>query len=83
MLGKIKKEPFDEEVIESGQEVAKQLNEKYPDENFSKISFLYRQRVWNEKEECYLGWERKRGLLNQFNEYILGKESDNFQTKYH
>ncbi len=78
--GKNQKEPFDEEVIESGQDVAKQLNEKYPDENFPKFHFLYRQRVWNEKEECYLGWERKRGLLNQFNEYILGKESNNFQA---
>lgn len=76
--GKNQKEPFDEEVIQSGKKEAKQLNEKYPDENFPKFHFLYRQRVWNEKEECYLGWERKRGLLNQFNEYILGKEKDSF-----
>ncbi len=76
--GKNQKEPFDEEVIQTGKEVAKKLNEKYPDQNFPKFHFLYRQRVWNEKEECYLGWERKRGLLNQFNEYILGKEKDNF-----
>lgn len=76
--GKNQKEPFDEEVIQSGEEEAKRLNGKYPDENFPKFHFLYRQRVWNEKEECYLGWERKRGLLNQFNEYILGKEKDSF-----
>lgn len=76
--GKNQKEPFDEEVIQSGKEEAKRLNEKYPDENFPKFHFLYRQRVWNEKEECYLGWERKRGLLNQFNEYILGKEKNSF-----
>ncbi len=76
--GKNQKEPFDEEVIQSGKEEAKKLNEKYPDANFPKFHFLYRQRLWNEKEECYLGWERKRGLLNQFNEYILGKEKDNF-----
>lgn len=76
--GKNQKEPFDEEVIQSGKEEAKRLNEKYPDANFPKFHFLYRKRVWNEKEECYLGWERKRGLLNQFNEYILGKEKDSF-----
>ncbi len=76
--GKNQKEPFDEDVIQSGKEETKRLNEKYPDANFPKFHFLYRQRVWNEKEECYLGWERKRGLLNQFNEYILGKEKNNF-----
>ena len=31
------------------------------------------------KEECYLGWERKRGLLNQFNEYILGNSKNTFK----
>ena len=32
------------------------------------------------KEECYLGWERKRGLLNQFNEYILGNSKNEFRV---
>ena len=36
--------------------------------------------MWNEGEEAYLGWERKRGLLNQFNEYILGNISNPFKT---
>ena len=76
--GKNEKEPFDDEVIKTGLEEAKRLNELYPDNNFPKFHFLYRKRTWNSKEECYLGWERKRGLLNQFNEYILGKENDTF-----
>ena len=48
--------------------------------DFPKFHFLYRKRVWNEKEECYLGWERKRGLLNQFNEYILKNSKDEFRV---
>ena len=76
--GKNEKEPFDEEVIRTGLEEAKRLNKLYPDEKFPKFHFLYRKRTWNEKEECYIGWERKRGLLNQFNEYILGKEKNIF-----
>lgn len=56
------------------------LNKKYPDEKFTKFNFIYRKRVWNEKEEAYLGWERKRGLLNQFNEYILGNISNPFKA---
>ena len=59
-----KEEDFDEEVSKAGLDITKRLNEKYPDEKFPKFHFLYRFRQWNEKEECFLGWERKRGLLS-------------------
>ena len=71
-------EDFDEDISKYGVEVSKRLNEKYPDEVFPKFHYIYRKRVWNEKEECYLGWERKRGLLNQFNEYILKNSKEEF-----
>lgn len=45
-----------------------------------KFTFIYRKRFWNGKEECYLGWERKRGLLTQFNEYLLGNEENPFKV---
>ena len=72
-------EEFDEEISREGLEIIKSLNEKYPDEKFPKFHFIYRRRVWNDKEECYLGWERKRGLLNQFNEYILKNSKNEFR----
>ena len=61
-------EEFDEEVIREGIEQSKRLNEKYG----NIFNFVYRKRIWNSNEECYMGWERKRGLLNQLNEYLLG-----------
>lgn len=73
-------EGFDEEVINTGKKMVDILNKKYPDEKFTKFNFIYRKRMWNEGEEAYLGWERKRGLLNQFNEYILGNISNPFKT---
>lgn len=70
-------EEYDEEVIQAGKEAVAILNKKYPDERFPKFHFLYRKRVWNDSQKCFLGWERKRGLLNQFNEYILfGEQAD-------
>ena len=74
------KEEFDKEVEEAGITITKQLNEKYPDGKFPKFNFIYRKRLWNEKEEAFLGWERKRGLLNQFNEYVLGNIKNPFQV---
>lgn len=77
--GQNKEEKFDKEVIEEGLKQAKILNEKYKGE-VPKFHFIYRKRYWNGDEECYLGWERKRGLLNQFNNYILGKIDNPFLT---
>lgn len=74
---KNEKENFDEEVIETGTKKAEELNKKYGDKFF----FFYRNRTWNASEKCYLGWERKRGLLTQFNEFLVtGKNSFNTNT---
>ena len=77
----IKEETFDNEVIETGMTLAESLNEKYAKENeFPIFHFIYRKREWNEKENCYIGWERKRGMLTQFNEYLLGNEKNVFRA---
>ena len=78
--GQNKEEPFDKEVIEEGLKQVNLLNQKYQDKTFPKFHFIYRKRYWNGKEDCYLGWERKRGLLNQFNEYLLGKQESPFEV---
>ena len=69
-------EEFDAEVEKEGTEQVKILNEKYSQ---NKFNFIYRNRIWNDKESCYLGWERKRGLLNQFNDYMLMKTKNPFK----
>ena len=72
-------EEFDAEVIEAGVSEVKRLNEKYTNGSYDTFGFVYRKRIWNDKENCYLGWERKRGILNQFNEYVLGKIKNPFR----
>ena len=67
----IQEEKFDEEVIQEGLNQVQKLNRKYQNKEFPIFNFIYRKRVWNEKECSYLGWERKRGILNQLNQYIL------------
>ena len=69
--------PFDEEVSSYGQEYAEKLNAKYKKDIFY---FIYRKRLWNEKENCYLGYERKRGALLHFNKILLGEKLD--ENKY-
>ncbi|MBQ6323433.1 MAG: hypothetical protein IJI22_01200 [Bacilli bacterium] len=65
---------YDAEISKYGEEYAKKLNEKYKKELFY---FVYRKRIWNPKENSYLGYERKRGALVQFNKVLLGEYVDN------
>ncbi len=77
-----REEESDEEVIQQGEELAKELNTKYKQEQNKMpiFSFIYRKRTWNEKEGSYLGWERKRGMLTQFNNYLLGNIKNPFRV---
>ena len=70
-------EEFDEAIIKCGKEQIDILNKKYSTGNYPKFQFIYRKRVWNPKEGSYLGWERKRGLLKEFNEFLLKNSKDN------
>ena len=78
---KNKEEIYDKEVIQEGIKQTDRLNEKYQNEEeiIPIFNFIYRKRIWNEKEKSYLGWERKRGMLNQFNEYLLGNIENPFR----
>ena len=60
------KEKFDEEIINSGIKLTKELNDKYGEKFF----FVYRKREWSKSEKSFMGWERKRGAINQFNEFL-------------
>lgn len=54
----------------------KELNERYPSEH-QRFSLFFRCRRWNKAENCYMGWERKRGKLDEFNNLLNGvREED-------
>ena len=74
-----KEEDNDKKIIEAGINQINELNKKYHLENFNRFHFLYRKRYWNPGEACFLGWERKRGLLIQFNEFLLNPEKNDFR----
>ena len=71
--------PFDEEISEYGEMVASMLNKKYKKDIFY---FIYRKRIWDSKENAYLGYERKRGALLQFNKILLHDTDKAFENKY-
>ena len=68
----VQEENYDREVVKTGIEEVQRLNQKYENNTFPIFHFVYRKRIWNEGEGSYLGWERKRGALTEFCEFLLG-----------
>jgi hypothetical protein len=57
-----------------------ELNQKYADTGVRPFYHFHRHRVFNEVENTWMGWERKRGKLLDFNELLRG-EADKFPVK--
>lgn len=66
---------IDSKIVEYAKEKLDELNKKYESDRVL-FNFLYRKRVYSKSEGSYMGWERKRGALAQFNKLVLGKMSD-------
>jgi hypothetical protein len=50
----------------------RQLNERYGTAEYRPFCLLHRARRWNPQERKWMGYERKRGKLNDLNRLLLG-----------
>ncbi|HZX21018.1 MAG TPA: glucoamylase family protein [Clostridia bacterium] len=69
----------DEKIINRGLEVIDELNKKYSKEK-DIFYFFHRERVYSETQEKWMGWERKRGALVEFNKLLLGDKKTTFDV---
>ncbi|MCC7160954.1 MAG: DUF3131 domain-containing protein [Anaerolineae bacterium] len=63
--------PEDEELLAVAASKIQELNEKY--ERADAFFLLHRRRQWNPGEKSWMGWERKRGKLEEFNRLLRGE----------
>ncbi len=61
-------------------ELIQQLNKTYGGKKSGAFLHFHRPRTFNPRENVWMGWERKRGKLLQFNRFLLGQE-DAFPVK--
>ncbi len=54
------------------------LNARYRDADRQPFALLHRERLWNETSGIWMGWERKRGKIVEFNSWLLGADNTNF-----
>ena len=70
----------DESILQAATIAIQELNEKYPGA-FARFSLFLRERQWNEKEKCWMCWERKRGKLEELNAMLAGEEGIAFEVR--
>ncbi|MCJ7513104.1 MAG: hypothetical protein MUO23_09060, partial [Anaerolineales bacterium] len=59
----------DDRLLQTAVENVQALNHRYP---VGRFFLLHRQRRWSDSEQKYIGWERKRGKLEELNQLIDG-----------
>jgi cyclic beta-1,2-glucan synthetase len=77
-----KEMPQDADLISRAQTILEELNRKYGSKEYRPFYLFHRERMWNPSEECWMGWERKRGKLEEFNELLRGDTSTTYKIQY-
>ncbi|MEJ2132677.1 MAG: cellobiose phosphorylase, partial [Gammaproteobacteria bacterium] len=73
--------PGDEAVERALVDGIRILNERHAVDGEGRFHLLHRERQYNPSEGCWMGWERKRGKLEQFNRFVLGDDARAFPLR--
>jgi cyclic beta-1,2-glucan synthetase len=64
--------PDDAAILEAARAGVDALNARVGDGRRDLFHLFHRARQWNLREGCWMGWERKRGKLEEFNRLLRG-----------
>jgi cyclic beta-1,2-glucan synthetase len=67
--------PGDDAILAAARRRVGELNERHGADRFF---FFHRERRWNDGERRWMGWERKRGKLTEFNRLLRGATDTSF-----
>ena len=74
-------EPEDERIVETAVKAIEDLNSRYSSERKDIFFYFHRYRQWNPKQKSWMGWERKRGAILEFNRLIKGRDDTSYYIK--
>lgn len=72
--------PNDEGLLSAAKAGIENLNHKYG--KTAPFYLFHRQREWNSSEGVWMGWERKRGKLVEFNRLLLNSGQTSYTTQF-
>jgi cyclic beta-1,2-glucan synthetase len=74
-------QPEDEDYVRDALERIAALNRRYAAESAPRFFLFHRKRQWNPSEGCWMGWERKRGKLDEFNRLLRGDANTSYTVR--
>ena len=72
--------PTDAELLCLAVQQIERLNAKYRQDRPATFFLFHRERLWNEREGVWMGWERKRGKLSDLNSLLRVGDRTPFAT---
>ncbi|WP_010248384.1 GH36-type glycosyl hydrolase domain-containing protein [Acetivibrio cellulolyticus] len=70
----------DGKIISAALDRIKELNKKYCKDSNDIFYFFHRHRQYNDRQKKWMGWERKRGALVEFNDMLLGSKKTSYSV---
>lgn len=74
-----KETPEDSAMLAEAKNEIAVLNSRYPRAEGPRFHIFHRDRTWNPSENKWMGWERKRGKLEEFNRLLRGDRRTTYQ----
>ncbi|HEX9106097.1 MAG TPA: hypothetical protein VF832_02685, partial [Longimicrobiales bacterium] len=72
--------PGDDAIVQAAVAGVRALNARYAGDGQDSFFLFHRPRRWNAAEGVWMGWERKRGKLGDFNRLIRGGGDEAFSV---
>lgn len=79
----IETKPTDAACVDALLAGVRRLNAEYAGDGPPRFFLFHRKRRWNDREKVWMGWERKRGKLHEFNELLRGKADTDYTHTSH
>ncbi len=70
--------PADNALLDAASAGIARLNLLYGTPTVPRFFLLHRRRLWNAAQDCWMGWERKRGKLHELNRLLRGATDTSF-----
>ncbi|SEM13125.1 cyclic beta-1,2-glucan synthetase [Stigmatella aurantiaca] len=70
--------PGDQELLARMERGIRELNERHGHREHPRFLCLHRERRWNPVADRWMGWERKRGKLEELNHLLLGASGTSY-----
>jgi len=72
--------PADEEILDAARAGVLDLNARLGEGRTDRFHLFHRVRQWNAGEASWIGWERKRGKIEEFNRLLRGATDTSFRV---